>query len=123
MDDGGSVQVDSVLLSCGTQQHLTLCSWDGLIRSPAHGKLAVPEVGDDPHAQGVVTEVRKRGGIVNPAAVRTKSPILAEVRSFNAGDGKARHPAVTHSAAGRRRDHALNGLLQSRIGLEVGRAS
>jgi hypothetical protein len=36
MDDGGSVQVDSVLLSCGTQQHLTLCSWDGLIGSPGH---------------------------------------------------------------------------------------
>jgi hypothetical protein len=62
-DDRRSVQVQSVLPSCSGQYHLTIRGWDGLVGSPPHRKLAVPEVGDDPHAECVVAEVSKRGRV------------------------------------------------------------
>jgi hypothetical protein len=117
VDNRCSVQAQSVLPSCGGQHILTSRGRGGLVESPAHRKLGVPEVGDDPHAQRIIAEGGKRSGVVSPRPVRTKSPILSEVRSFNACHREAGRETVAHGAAGRGSNHTVDNLLQPRISL------
>src|SRR5690349_12921855 len=78
----------------------------GLMR--AKPGVSVPEVGDDPHAQDVITEVTERRAAVDRAPVGGKSPVLPESWSRHAGDIKAviLHRGITHAAAGRGLENA-----------------
>jgi hypothetical protein len=107
--------VRSAELRRPTHSDKSRSGWVGRVARPR--KLGVPEVGDDPHAQRIIAEVGKRSGVVSPRPVRTKSPILSEVRSFNACHREAGRETVAHGAAGRGRNHTVDNLLQPRISL------
>src|SRR5947209_2344029 len=102
LNDRGSIQAGAVDRS-QRRQHLTALG--SLVRSKT--RINEPEVGDDPHAQQVVTEIAERaawalGAAVNGVAIARKPPILPQVRRGHIrSDVTARIYGIAHIKAGR----------------------